>query len=223
MTMLLPKLGSNYVFVFSFVLVGCIFFCAGNLFNYGSMASGQLTNSSAPGDDEILANINQTYLSLIPLMIQEVQNTNASDIPIRQIIEATPSNATQLQDIVKNNSYNSSIQSELNSTYDNTTLTNSSVNNMPSKPQDLIPVVVNMTQNTNASNIPFSNVLNTVPSNATQLQDIVKNNSYNSSIQSELNSTYDNTTLTNSSVNNMPSKPQDLIPVVVNMTQNTNA
>jgi len=80
-----------------------------------------------------------------------------------------------------------------------------------------------MTQNTNASNIPFSNVLNTVPSNATQLQDIVKNNSYNSSIQSELNSTYDNTTLTNSSVNNMPSKPQDLIPVVVNMTQNTNA
>ncbi|HET6589415.1 MAG TPA: hypothetical protein VFG45_04545, partial [Candidatus Nitrosocosmicus sp.] len=121
------------------------------------------TNSSAPSDGEILANINQTYLSLIPLMIQEVQNTNASDIPIRQIIEATPSNATQLQDIVKNNSYNSSIQSELNSTYDNTTLTNSSVNNMPSKPQDLIPVVVNMTQNTNATELGFMRVINSTP------------------------------------------------------------
>lgn len=163
MTMLLLKLGSNYVFVFSFVLVGCLFFCAGILFNFGSMASGQLTNSSAPGGDEILANINQTYLSLIPLMIQEVQNTNASDIPIRQIIEATPSNATQLQDIVKNNSYNSSIQSELNSTYDNTTLTNSSFNNMPSKPQDLIPVVVNMTQNTNATELGFMRVINSTP------------------------------------------------------------
>jgi septation ring formation regulator EzrA len=139
------------------------------------------------------------------------------------VLNTVPSNATQLQDIVRNNSDNSPTQGELNSTYNNATTTNSSVNNMPSKPQDLIPVVVNMTQNTNATDIPFSNVLNTVPSNATQLQDIVRNNSDNSPTQGELNSTYNNATTTNSSVNNMPSKPQDLIPVVVNMTQNTNA
>ena len=138
-------------------------------------------------------------------MIEEVQNTNASDIPIKQIMEATPSNATALQDIVKNNS-NKTAQNE-----DNATLNN--INNT-SRPQDLIPVVVNMTQNTNASDIPIKNVMDTVPSNATALQDIVKNNS-NKTTQNE-----DNATLNN--INNT-SRPQDLIPVVVNMTQNTNA
>ncbi len=164
---------------------------------------GQETNSS--NSDEFLLSINQTYLSLIPLMIEEVQNTNASDIPIKQIMEATPSNATALQDIVKNNS-NKTAQNE-----DNATLNN--INNT-SRPQDLIPVVVNMTQNTNASDIPIKNVMDTVPSNATALQDIVKNNS-NKTAQNE-----DNATLNN--INNT-SRPQDLIPVVVNMTQNTNA
>ena len=172
---------------------------------------GQETNSS--NNDEFLSSINQTYLSLIPLMIEEVQNTNASNIPIKQIIEATPSNATALQDIVKNNS-NKTAQNE-----DSAALNNATVNNSnPSKPQDLIPVVVNMTQNTNASDFPIKNVINTVPSNATALQDIVKNNS-NKTAQNE-----DSAALNNATVNNSnPSKPQDLIPVVVNMTQNTNA
>ena len=167
---------------------------------------GQETNSS--NNDEFLLNINQTYLSLIPLMIEEVQNTNASDIPIKQIMEATPSNATALQDIVKNNS-NKAAQNK-----DSATLNNAAVNNSnPSRPQDLIPVVVNMTQNTNASDIPIKNIINTVPSNATALQDIVKNNS-NKASQNKNNATLNNSN---------SSRPQDLIPVVVNMTQNTNA
>ena len=73
---------------------------------------GQETNSSS--NNEFLLSINQTYLSLIPLMIEEVQNTNASDIPIKQIMEATPSNATALQDIVKNNSNKTAFQFTLN-------------------------------------------------------------------------------------------------------------
>jgi hypothetical protein len=174
---------------------------------------GQETNSS--NNDEFLLNINQTYLSLIPLMIEEVQNTNASDIPIKQIMEATPSNATALQNIVKNNS-NKTAQNN-----DSATLNNATVNNStnPARPQDLIPVVVNMTQNTNASDIPIKNVINTVPSNATALQNIVKNNS-NKTAQNN-----DSATLNNATVNNStnPARPQDLIPVVVNMTQNTNA
>ena len=117
---------------------------------------GQDTNSS--NNDEFLASINQTYLSLIPLMIEEVQNTNASDIPIKQIMEATPSNATALQDIVKNNS-NKTAQSK-----DSATLNNATVNNSnPSRPQDLIPVVVNMTQNTNASDLGFMRIINALP------------------------------------------------------------
>src|SRR5688572_2992180 len=63
--------------------------------------NGQESVSS--NNDEFLLSINQTYLSLIPLMIEEVQNTNATDIPIKQIMEATPSNATALQDIVQDN------------------------------------------------------------------------------------------------------------------------
>jgi spore maturation protein SpmA len=112
----------------------------------------QETNSS--NSDEFLLSINQTYLSLIPLMIEEVQNTNASDIPIKQIMEATPSNATALQDIVKNNS-NKTAQNE-----DNATLNN--INNT-SRPQDLIPVVVNMTQNTNASELAFMRIIDATP------------------------------------------------------------
>ncbi|MDF0679404.1 MAG: hypothetical protein P0116_00390 [Candidatus Nitrosocosmicus sp.] len=172
---------------------------------------GQETNSS--NTDEFLLNINQTYLSLIPLMIEEVQNTNASDIPIKQIMEATPSNATALQDIVKNNS-NKAAQNKDRATLNNATVNNSNT----SRPQDLIPVVVNMTQNTNASDIPIKNIINTVPSNATALQDIVKNNS-NKAAQNKDRATLNNATVNNSNT----SRPQDLIPVVVNMTQNTNA
>ena len=117
---------------------------------------GQETNSS--NNDEFLLSINQTYLSLIPLMIEEVQNTNASDIPIKQIMEATPSNATALQDIVKNNS-NKTAQSQDSATLNNAT---ANTNNL-SRPQDLIPVVVNMTQNTNASDLGFMRIINALP------------------------------------------------------------
>ena len=117
---------------------------------------GQETNSS--NSDEFLLNINQTYLSLIPLMIEEVQNTNASDIPIKNVINTVPSNATALQDIVKNNS-NKTTQSK-----DSATLSNATVNNSnTSRPQDLIPVVVNMTQNTNASDLGFMRIVNAMP------------------------------------------------------------
>ena len=112
----------------------------------------QETNSS--NSDEFLLSINQTYLSLIPLMIEEVQNTNASDIPIKNVIDTVPSNATALQDIVKNNS-NKTAQNE-----DNATLNN--INNT-SRPQDLIPVVVNMTQNTNASDLAFMRIIDAIP------------------------------------------------------------
>src|SRR6185436_1319595 len=118
---------------------------------------GQETNSS--NNDEFLLNINQTYLSLIPLMIEEVQNTNASDIPIKQIMEATPSNATALQDIVKNNS-NKAAQNNNSATLNNATVNNS---NNPARPQDLIPVVVNMTQNTNASDLGYMRIINALP------------------------------------------------------------
>jgi hypothetical protein len=118
---------------------------------------GQESNSSI--NDEFLLNINQTYLSLIPLMIEEVQNTNATDIPIIQIMEATPSNATALQDIVKNNS-NKTTQNGDSASLNNATASNS---DNPSRPQDLIPVVVNMTQNTNASDLGFMRIINALP------------------------------------------------------------
>jgi hypothetical protein len=91
------------------------------------------------------------------------QNTNASDIPIQNVIDTVPSNVTALQDIVKNSS-NKSAPSELNSTFSNEP-SSSSINssNIPSKPQDLIPVVVNMTQNTNASDLGIMRIINSTP------------------------------------------------------------
>src|SRR5690606_18700075 len=96
-------------------------------------------------------------------MIKEVENTNASEIPIRQIMEATPSNVTALQDIVKNSS-NRTTQDELNSSFADVSSSNGGINsNNTLKPQDLIPVVVNMTQNTNASELGFMRVINSTP------------------------------------------------------------
>jgi hypothetical protein len=115
--------------------------------------------SDSFNNDEFLLSINQTYLSLIPLMIEEVQNTNATDIPIKQIMEATPSNATALQDIVQDNS-NKTTQNGDSATLNNATANNS---NSPPRPQDLIPVVVNMTQNTNASDLGFMRIINALP------------------------------------------------------------
>jgi hypothetical protein len=90
------------------------------------------------------------------------QNTNASDIPIQNVIDAVPSNVTALQDIVKNNS-NRAAQSELNSTFSNVSSSNNNSSSSTPKPQDLIPVVVNMTQNTNASDLGFMRIINSTP------------------------------------------------------------
>ena len=159
------RLGSlSYILISFIILLSIVPAIFSDHLNAGrQIVIGQETNSTLVSDAEILASINQTYLSLIPLMIQEVENTNASDIPIRQIMEATPSNVTALQDIVKNNS-NRAAQSELNSTFSNISSSNgtTSSSTLP-KPQDLIPVVVNMTQNTNASDLGFMRIINSTP------------------------------------------------------------
>ncbi|HKR73214.1 MAG TPA: hypothetical protein VJR94_03790, partial [Candidatus Nitrosocosmicus sp.] len=58
---------------------------------------------------------------------------------------------------------NKSAPSELNSTF--STEPSSSINSSttPPKPQDLIPVVVNMTQNTNASDLGIMRIINSTP------------------------------------------------------------
>ncbi|HSA75544.1 MAG TPA: hypothetical protein VLE21_05080 [Candidatus Nitrosocosmicus sp.] len=162
MNIALPLGRLSYVFISFVILLSLVPAILSNQLNSDRLiVVGQETNSSLVSDSDILASINQTYLSLIPLMIQEVENTNASDIPIRQIMEATPSNVTALQDIVKNSS-NRAAQSELTSNFSTTSSSDSNSSNTP-KPQDLIPVVVNMTQNTNASDLGFMRVINATP------------------------------------------------------------
>ncbi len=163
------SLGSlSYVLITFIILFGIAPASLNNALNTDGLTLviavfGQESNSTVASDAEILASINQTYLSLIPLMIKEVENTNASEIPIRQIMEATPSNVTALQDIVKNSS-NRTTQDELNSSFADVSSSNGGINsNNTLKPQDLIPVVVNMTQNTNASELGFMRVINSTP------------------------------------------------------------
>ena len=165
MNVALPLGRLSYILISFIILLTIVPAILNSQSNVGRLVAGQEANSSIVSDAEILASINQTYLSLIPLMIQEVENTNASDIPIRQIIEATPSNVTALQDIVKNSS-NKSAPSELNSTFSNgpsSSINSSTTTTTPPKPQDLIPVVVNMTQNTNASDLGIMRIINSTP------------------------------------------------------------
>ncbi|MDQ2684765.1 MAG: hypothetical protein M3Y25_02845, partial [Thermoproteota archaeon] len=104
MSISLPLERLSYILISFIISLSIVPSIINHQINSDIFVSGQENNTSILSDAEILASINQTYLSLIPLMIQEVENTNASDIPIRQIMEATPSNVTALQDIVKNNS-----------------------------------------------------------------------------------------------------------------------
>ena len=122
---------------------------------------------------------NATGLSLIPLMIKEMENTNATAIPIKQVINATPSNATALQSISKNSTVNNNTNATdttggFNSVNDtaqglipfaapsnatalqnmtgvntNATDTTGGFNSVNDTAQELIPLVVNLTENTN--------------------------------------------------------------------------
>jgi hypothetical protein len=180
----------------------------GNLFSSVSnnfISQAQQVNSTENGNLSIGSN--HTVLSLIPLMIKEMENTNATSIPIKQVINATPSNVTALQNMAKNNLLNninknnsllnninknnsllngtSSGSSLNNNTIDNnpilnTTSSGSSLGNLnPKNKTDLIPVVVNLTKNTNATDIAMAKTFNATPSNVTALQKFSKNNFLN--------------------------------------------
>ncbi len=112
-------------------------------------------------------------LSLIPLMIKEMENTNATSIPIKQVINATPSNVTLLQNFsrhnVLNNISNNILLTNDNHKNFNTSLLKTTSNFVPKNKTDLIPYVVNLTKNTNATDLAISKTLNTTPKNATDL------------------------------------------------------
>lgn len=128
-----------FLLTISLVITGSIYqFTVSNTY----LSFGQLNTSE---EDSI--HVNQTILALIPLMIKEIENTNATDIPIKQVINATPSNITALQHIVKNKTDND---------------INNSSSNLP--PKDLIPMVVNLTQNTNATGYVITKMINTTNS-----------------------------------------------------------
>ncbi len=151
-----------------------------------------LTNSN-----DLNFGVNYTALSLIPLMIEEMKNTNATSIPIEQVINATPSNATAIQNISKNSTLGNNTDNDNNFSSANET-------------KDLIPVVVNLTKNTNATDIALEKTINATPSNATAIQNISKNSTLGNNTDNDNNFSSANET-------------KDLIPVVVNLTKNTNA
>jgi hypothetical protein len=125
---------------------------------------------------------NATGLSLIPLMIKEMENTNATAIPIKQVINATPSNATALQSISKNSTVNNNT---------NAADTTGGFNSVNDTAQELIPLVVNLTENTNATAVPIKQVINATPSNATALQNMTGGNTNASDISDDFNSVND--------------------------------
>jgi hypothetical protein len=160
------------------------------------ISQAQQINSTENGNLSFGAN--HTVLSLIPLMIKEMENTNATTIPIKQVINATPSNVTAIQIMVKNNLLNNISKNNipiLNTTSSGSILNNNIIGNNPilnttssgsslsnSNPinkTDLIPIVVNLTKNTNATDIAMAKTINATPSNVTALQKFSKNNFLN--------------------------------------------
>jgi hypothetical protein len=207
--------------------------------NNAFMARAQESNISK--SDLLTLKSNHTAaLSLIPLMIKEMENTNATTIPIKQVINATPANVTALQNIAQHNILNNiSNNFILNATNRNNSSLNttglSKVNNFsPANKTNLIPFVVNLTKNTNATDIAIAKTINATPANVTALQNISKHNILNNisnanSISNLLNNiaNRNNSSLNTiglSKVNNFsPANKTNLIPFVVNLTKNTNA
>ncbi len=138
-------LSLSLVWIVSISLVSPTFSSVNNFF----FSYGQDINSTE-SDRPFLGINNAVGISLIPLMIKEMENTNATTIPIKQVLNATPSNATALQSISKNSTENNNTK---------TGDTNNGFNPVNDTAKDLIPFAT--------------------PSNATALQSISKNSTEN--------------------------------------------
>ena len=163
----------------------------------GSNLISLAQEANLSNSDDLTFGVNYTALSLIPLMIEEMKNTNATSIPIEQVINATPSNVTAIQNMSKNSTLGNNTNNGDNFSSANET-------------KDLIPVVVNLTKNTNATDIALEKTINATPSNVTAIQNMSKNSTLGNNTDSDNNFSLANET-------------KDLIPVVVNLTKNTNA
>ena len=177
-------------------------------FGYSFSLNSTNANTITKNIDSSTISLNKTALSLIPLMIEEMKNTNVTNIPIEKVINATPSNVTALQNAAKNNiinnlgkfatqnnlNNNSNIGNSTNNIQNNPGLNNNTlvnnglpkINNFaspsPSSPSNktaLVPFVVNLTKNTNATNIAIVKTINATPSNVTALQHAAKDNVIN--------------------------------------------
>ena len=174
-------------------------------FSYSFSLNSTNANTTTKNIDSSTISLNKTALSLIPLMIAEMKNTNVTNIPIEKVINATPSDVTALQNAAKNNVINKlgkfATQNNLNNSsnagnstnniqnnpgLNNNTLVNNGlpkINNFaspsPANKTALLPFVVNLTKNTNATNIPIEKVINATPSDVTALQNAAKNNVIN--------------------------------------------
>ena len=151
-------------------------------------------NSTNTGDANNGFNpANDTAKELIPFVVNLTKNTNATGIAMARTINATPSNATALQNMTRDN-------------------TNNGFNPANDTAKELIPFVVNLTKNTNATTIPIKQVINATPSNATALQNISKNSTENNNT---------NTGDANNGFNPVNDTAKELIPFV-NLTKNPN-
>jgi hypothetical protein len=125
-----------FIFVIAISLFVAPYFFSSDETNLISFAQEvNITNG-----DDLTFGVNYTALSLIPLMIEEMKNTNATSIPIEQVINATPSNVTAIQNMSKNSTLGNNTGNGNNFSSANET-------------KDLIPLVVNLTKNTNATDI----------------------------------------------------------------------
>jgi hypothetical protein len=75
------------------------------------------SNTNASGVNNDFKSVNDTK-ELIPLVVNLTQNTNATAIPIKQVINATPSNTTALQNMTRSNTNASGVNNDFKSAND---------------------------------------------------------------------------------------------------------
>ncbi|MGN6351074.1 MAG: hypothetical protein ACTHL3_06375, partial [Candidatus Nitrosocosmicus sp.] len=78
-----------------------------------------------------------------------------------------------------NTTQNNSLNNAISTNNNNNNIINNNTLSSPNKTKSLIPLVVNLTKKTNATDIAMAKTINATPSNVTALQNIAKGNIIN--------------------------------------------
>ncbi|HEX5518880.1 MAG TPA: hypothetical protein VFX18_00410, partial [Candidatus Nitrosocosmicus sp.] len=112
-------------------------------------------------------------------IINKVNNITSDTLNLansKRVLNAPPNGTINA---IQNNSLSNAISANNNNNNSNNSINNNNTLSSPNKTKSLIPLVVNLTKKTNATDIAMAKTINATPSNVTALQNIAKGNIIN--------------------------------------------